>query len=375
MFDVKSELKKESTNMYCEEYSHLKNYWEFEVVGELPNEGVLKGKEGEFRFKRIPDGIAIYESSLLNSGFVYPGSPDDIFVPRSINGIPVVELHQTVHMKSKYPFSIENGGIKRLFLNIQSRFLVEQIGESDNALSTLLLYMLREQENMNQDEKNVTVNFTFCGNQVQQVEYCSISCDRTVILHVPRTNELSVNAKKVVIRGDIPKCVKKITFSGKVYPFYEQDWDCDIPNNRCFEGMEKLEWIEGSLSGKDGWSFSDCSSLKSVHLSNGIENMPAYAFRNCKSMNDIYIPDTVEQIGKYAFSGCTSLQTVHLPSKLVRISEGMFQECSSLRKVFLSDTIEVIEDNAFAGCINMRKPWIPKNIKYIAQNAFPNPEW
>ena len=362
LFDVKSKLQKESTNMYCEEYSHRKNYWEFEVVGELPNEGVLKGKEGEFRFKRIPDGIAIYESSLLNSGFVYPGSPDDIFVPRSINGIPVVELHQTVHMKSKYPFSIENGGIKRLFLNIQSRCLVEQIGESDNALSTLLLYMLREQENMNQDEKNVTVSFNFCGNPIQQVEYCSISCDRTVILHVPRTNELSVNAKKVVIRGDIPKCVKKIIFSGKVYPFYEQDWDCDIPNNRCFEGMEKLEWIEGSLSGKDGWSFSDCSSLKSVHLSNGIENVPAYAFRNCKSMNDIYIPDTVEQIGKYAFSGCTSLQTVHLPSKLVRISEGMFQECSSLRKVFLSDTIEVIEDNAFAGCINMRKPWIPKNI-------------
>lgn len=359
--------------MYYFEYSHLKNYWEFEVVGELPDEGVLKGKEGNFRFKRVPDGIAIYESSLLTSGFVYPGSPDDIFVPRSINGIPVVELHQTVHIKSKYPFSIENGGIKRLFLNIQSQSLEKQIGEADNAFGALFLSMLREQKDMNQDEKNVTVNFSFCGNPVQQVEYCSISCDRTVILHVPRTNELSVNAQKVIIRGDIPECLKKITFSGKIYPFYEPDYA--ILNNRCFEGLEKLEWIEGSLSGKCGWSFSDCSSLKSVHLSNGIENIPAYAFRNCKAMNDIYIPDTVEQIGKYAFSGCTSLQTVHLPSKLIKISEGLFQGCDSLEKVFLADTIEVIEDNAFAGCGSMKKPWIPKNIKYIAENAFPNSEW
>jgi len=361
--------------MYCEEYAHQKNYREFEVEGELPDEGVLKGKEGEFRFRRIPDGIAIYESSLLNSGFVYPGSPDDIFVPTSINGIPVVELHQTVRMESKYPFTIENGGIKRLFLNIQTQSLKEQIGESDNALGAWLIYMLREQKNMNQSEKNLTVKFDFCGNPIQQVEYCSISCDRTLILHVPRTNVLSVNAQKVVIRGDIPKCVKEMTFSGKVYPFYEPGWDYDTPNNRCFEGLEELEVIEGSLSGRDGWSFSGCSSLKSVHLSNGIENIPAYAFENCKSMSDIYIPDTVEQIGKYAFSGCTSLQTVHLPSKLIKVSEGLFQGCSLLEKVFLADTIEVIENYAFEGCTNMRKPWIPKNIKHIDENAFPVDGW
>lgn len=40
--------------MFIAEYSHSKSYFHFEVADELPGEGILKGKEGELRFKRIP---------------------------------------------------------------------------------------------------------------------------------------------------------------------------------------------------------------------------------------------------------------------------------------------------------------------------------
>lgn len=329
--------------MFITEYSHSKSYYHFEVPGELPEEGILKGKEGELRFKRIHDGFAAYDSTLINSGFVYPGSADDVYVPHTINDIPVTELHQTILLKSRNPFAIENGNLKRVFIKIGKKFL---------------------------ENSSVEVEIDFCGNPGQQVELCSIMCDDKLVLHMPSAKTVAVNANKTELRGSIPSCVEEMTFSGKVYPFIENGWDGDEPNNRCFEGLKNLRTVEGSLSGNLSWSFSNCTSLESIHLSNGVERIPAYAFSNCSSLKDLYIPDTVLEIGAYAFSGCENLVSIHLPSNLKKISEGMFNGCKSLKKVYLSDSIEIIEAYAFAGCVSLRKPWIPKNIKHIAETAF-----
>lgn len=361
--------------MFITEYSHSKSYVHFEVSDELPEEGILKGKEGELRFKRIQDGFAVYDSTLLNSGFVYPGSVDDVYVPHTINDIPVTELHQTILLKSRNPFAIENGNLKRVFIKIGKKSLEKQIKDADNGLGALLLYMLREQEDRNQKNSSVEVEINFCGNPRQQVELCSIICDDKLVLHIPSAKAVEVNAYKTELRGSIPSCVEQMTFSGKVYPFIESGWDGDEPNNRCFEGLKNLRTIEGSLSGDICWSFSNCISLESIHLSNGVKRIPAYAFSNCSSLKDLYIPDTVLEIEAYAFSGCANLVSIHLPSNLKKISKGMFNDCKSLKKVYLSDTIEIIEDYAFAGCVSLRKPWIPKNIKHIAETAFPVSEW
>lgn len=356
--------------MYTAEYSYGKSMWHFEVPDELPDEGFLKGKGGELRFKRIQDGLAVYDSTLLTSGFVWPGSPDDICVPDTINGIPVTELHQTVLLKSRDTFTIENRNLKRVFVKIGKQSLEELLKDADNGLGVLVGYMLREQEGMNQKNSCVEVDIDFCGN-VDQVEFCSIACDEKLVLYMPRAKVIEVNAYKTELRGSIPDCVEQMKFSGKVYPFIEYGWYGDEPNNQCFEGLKNLRTVEGSLSGDIGWSFKNCTSLESIHLSNGIKRIPAYAFNNCSSLKDLYIPDTVSEIGDYAFSGCTNLSSIHLPSNLKKISKGMFNGCKSLKKVYLSDTIEEIEDYAFAGCVSLRKPWIPKNIKYIAETAFP----
>ncbi|HEL1618529.1 TPA: leucine-rich repeat domain-containing protein [Streptococcus suis] len=359
--------------MFVTEYSY-ESYFHFEVSGELPEEGILKGKEGELRFKRIQDGLAVYDSTLLNSGFVYPGSADDVYVPHTINDIPVTELHQTIHLKSRNPFTIENGNLKRVFIKIGKKSLEKQIKDADNGLVALLLYAFCV-EDRNQKNSSVEVEFFFGGNSKQQVELCSIICDDKLVLHIPSAKAVEVNAYKAELRDDVPSCVEQITFSGKVYPFIEKGWNEDEPNNRCFEGLKNLRTVEGSLSGDIGWSFSNCTSLESIHLSDGIERVPSYAFSNCSSLKDLYIPDTVLEIGEYAFSGCVNLVSIHLPSHLKKISKGMFKDCKSLKKVYLSDTVEIIEDDAFVGCVSLRKPWIPKNIKHISATAFPVSEW
>lgn len=356
--------------MFIAEYNHDKSYAHFEVPGTLPEEGILKGKEGEIRFKRIHDGLAVYDTTLLNTGFVYPGSDDDVYIPHTINNIPITEMHQTVLLRSKIPFTIEHGNLKRVYITVGKGTLDNQMKDGNNGLGILLLHMLREQKNLNQEDSSLEVSFSFCGSPSDQVELCSIKSDDLLVLYVPRAKKVEVTAKKTELRGNIPDCVEHITFSGKVYPFVERGWDLNEPNYQCFEGLKKLRTIDGSLSGNIGWSFRNCTSLEQLHLSNGIENIPAYAFCGCSSLKDIYIPDTVLNIGEYAFSNCTNLASIHLPLTLKKISKGMFNNCKSLKKVYLSDAIEVIEDYAFSGCINLRKPWIPQNIKYIADTAF-----
>lgn len=360
--------------MFIAEYSHSRSYYHFEVPDKLPEEGILKGKEGTLRFKRIQDGFAVYDSTLLNSGFVYPGSVDDVYVPDTINNIPVTELHQTILLKSRYPFAIESGNLKRVFIKIGKAHLEEQVRSAENGLEVLLAYMFREQEDMNQKNSSVEVEINFC-NPTRQVELCSIICDDKLVLHMPSAKAVEVNAYKTELRGSIPNCVERMAFSGKVYPFIERGWDGDEPNNRCFENLKNLRTVEGTLSGDFCWSFSNCNSLESIHLSNGVKRIPAYAFSNCCALKDLYIPDTVLEIGDYAFSGCANLVSIHLPSSLKKISKGMFHDCKFLKKVYLSDAVEIIEDCAFAGCISLRKPWIPQNIKYIAETAFPVSEW
>lgn len=357
--------------MFVAEYSHSKSYFDFEVADELPEEGILKGREGDLKFKRIKDGFAVYDSTLLTSGFIYPGSDNDVYVPHTINDIPVTELHQTIILKSRNPFTIESGNLKRVFIKISKSSLEEQIKSADNTLGTLLLYMLREQDDRNQKDSSVEAKINFCGNH-QHIELCSVVCicNDTLVFHIPDTKAVEVNAHKIELRGSIPSCVEQISFSGKVYPFIESGWDMDEPNNRCFENLKNIRIIDGSLSGDICWTFCNCTSLESVHLSNGIKKVPAYAFSKCSSLRDLYIPDTVSEIGAYAFSGCTNLVSIHLPPNLKKISEGTFKNCKSLKKVYLADTIETIEDYAFSGCVNLQKPWIPTNIKYISETAF-----
>lgn len=358
--------------MFIQEYSHPNVYWDLVVDAELPEKGDLHGKEGTLSFRRIYDGIAVYNSTLLTSGFVCPGSPQDVFVPGTINGIPVTELHQCIDFKCSMPMeasvAIESRNLRRVYLQDGKR---EKDVDTTEKWASALLEII---ENKERENRVATAAFNFYGNADHIADLCHISCESKIRLHIPEAKVVEVNAPETEIVDEIPPCVERIAFRGKVYPSCWSYWDGDIWNNRCFAGNSNLKTIEGSLSGEVGWILSECTALESIHLSNGVKVIPQGAFRNCRSLKDLYIPDTVNEIGAYAFEGCTGLASIHLPSNLTRISEGMFKDCISLKKVFLADTIEVIDKYAFAGCSSLRKPWIPANIKYMSEYAFESPD-
>lgn len=107
-----------------------------------------------------------------------------------------------------------------------------------------------------------------------------------------------------------------------------------------FDGVKNLKyvWLPNSLSSliTNPW-FSNCSTLETVRLPEGITSIPQEMFENCTSLKNIIIPSSVTSIGKNAFAGCTSLTSVVLPKKLENIDASAFTGCTSLEDVYIPD--------------------------------------
>ena len=68
-------------------------------------------------------------------------------------------------------------------------------------------------------------------------------------------------------------------------------------------------------------AFWYCTSLQTVILNEGIEEISEYCFYGCRALTKIEIPGSVTCIERYAFGYCTSLQTVILNEGIEEISE------------------------------------------------------
>lgn len=107
-----------------------------------------------------------------------------------------------------------------------------------------------------------------------------------------------------------------------------------------FDGVKNLKyvWLPNSLSSliTNPW-FSNCSTLETVRLPEGITSIPEKMFFKCTSLKNIIIPSSVTSIGKNAFAGCTSLTSVVLPKNLKNIDASAFTGCTSLKDVYIPD--------------------------------------
>ena len=87
-----------------------------------------------------------------------------------------------------------------------------------------------------------------------------------------------------------------------------------------FSGCTNLETItipKNASFSLYGGTFDNCTSLKNVIFSSGIEKIPDYLFyrsSNLNSLTSIIIPDSVTTIGNYAFNGCTNLTIYCYPN-------------------------------------------------------------
>ena len=114
---------------------------------------------------------------------------------------------------------------------------------------------------------------------------------------------------------------------------------------RCsFCYNEKLTYAEipGSINEIPGLVFSNCTSLKTLKLGNGIKSIGEYAF-SYTNIGFIDIPDSVTSIGNYAFMLTDGTYYIRLGKGVETIGESAFLLASNgLPSIYIPETVKSI---------------------------------
>ncbi len=119
-----------------------------------------------------------------------------------------------------------------------------------------------------------------------------------------------------------------------------------------------------------GLAFSDCSSLTSVTIPEGVTSIGDFAFWGCSSLTSVTIPVGVTSIGSDTFYRCSSLTSVTIPVGVTSIESNAFYGCSSLTSVIIPEGVTRIGSNAFWGCSSLTSATIPVGVTHIGDGAF-----
>ena len=100
---------------------------------------------------------------------------------------------------------------------------------------------------------------------------------------------------------------------GNITHILKKNTNTDNLSHVYANAIQRIEMGENASIG--GSAFSDCSSLASITIPDGVTSIDDSAFYNCSSLASITIPDGVTSIGGYAFQGCYGFGELHfLPS-------------------------------------------------------------
>lgn len=119
-----------------------------------------------------------------------------------------------------------------------------------------------------------------------------------------------------------------------------------------------------------GGAFIGCTSLSKVKLSNNLTEIGIYTFLGCTSLAEIDMPDSVTEIDWSAFKDCTSLSKVKLSNNLTKIENRVFSGCTSLKEIAIPDGVTEIDYSAFSGCTSLKEVVIPDSVTKIYPAAF-----
>ena len=120
-------------------------------------------------------------------------------------------------------------------------------------------------------------------------------------------------------------------------------------------------------------AFSDCTSLTSITIPNGVTSIGWNAFSDCTSLTSVVIPDGVTSIDDSTFYGCTSLTSITIPDSVTSIGQNTFYDCTSLTNVVIPDSVKSISSyggGAFVNCPNLKCVTVPSSVERIGEYSF-----
>lgn len=159
----------------------------------------------------------------------------------------------------------------------------------------------------------------------------------------------------------------------------------EIGTNAFYGTKIKSLVIPGSVKSISETAFKACTELTALEIkTSNLKKLEKSVFEGCTSLKSVYIADGTEQLCENVFNGCTSLERVRLPSTLkyignpeiyfnkssVSSGSNCFSGCKSLNSIELPEGILFIGDYTFSGCTSLKEIKIPKSLELVGQSIF-----
>lgn len=176
-------------------------------------------------------------------------------------------------------------------------------------------------------------------------------------------------------------------------------------------------------------AFLDCTTIKTITVSEGLESIGAFAFERCFGLETVILPSsvtaigegafrycyklkgisvsgdnptfstsdgilfnrdgsvliqyptgstqkeytvggTVREIGDWAFNSCSLIERVVISRGVIIIGDSAFSSCGSLSEAVFPTGITTLGDWSFSACEKLTSPNLPSTLEYIGEGAF-----
>ena len=316
----------------------------------------------------------------------YTGSEENVVIPDTIEGLPVVSIGDFAFQGCSSLTSIN-------------------IPEGVTSIGCFTFYNCSSLTSV-----NIPDGVTSIG------EYAFSDCSSLISINIPNEvtsiGDYAFRSCSSLTSVNIPEGVKNIskgTFFG-----CSSLTSIIIPDGVTSIGDSAFTWcscltsinIPNGVTDIGNSAFARCEKLTSVNFANGVKNIGESAFVGCSSLTSISIPDSITSIGEGAFSDCShlmeicvtddntayktlegvlfdkSLSTIisypngkkeeqyTIPDSVTSIGGSAFEYCSGLTSINIPDGVKSIGDSAFRWCKNLTSVNIPDGVTSIGDSAF-----
>ncbi len=217
-------------------------------------------------------------------------------------------------------------------------------------------------------DTSLDLDFNEAMTKISDEAFMNTKCfDASKTLNLKNVTEIG---KKAFLNSSITKIdfnkVKKIdeeAFANSEL-FDELDFkQVETIEDSAFSNCNHLiKGINGNISKIGNKAFYQCSSLKSINLSNSdLKEIGDEAFYQCKKLENINL-ESVETFGSSSFEECKSLDNINLKNA-VNIKARAFKDCAGMQNIGEFQREVRVENHAFYGDINLQRVKLEKIIE------------
>lgn len=320
---------------------------------ETETENIAENPASDFEYALTDDmsGVKIVS---------YKGERVNIRIPSEIEGMPVVELGESIFFRSG-----SNDKVASVIVPDSVTKLDEAVFSGSKSLRKVVL------------PEHITnlPSGAFSG--------CAALTSYIIPKHI-KTIETSVFSGSGLESIVIPDDVTFIARSSGFGPGY------------VFSGCRELRSVTlpSTLTEIPDYMFDKCESLLSIDIPATVTRIGAHAFSGCTALDELIIPDSVVSIGKDAFDNlkvtslvipdsvtdlqcvfntCKELESIHLPNSLTKIPNDMFwEECTKIKSLNLPESVTTIGEKAFSKMYNLEEVIIPDSLQSVSFTIYGN---